>query len=337
MELADMDLAVRDFLAAHLNGAECRLEKLAGDASTRMYFRVLCGPAPLILMRMGEPDPDPAFVSVQQVLVRAGVPVPAIHAFDPSAGLMLLEDFGDRTLEQAAHGADEQTWIALYSEALRVMADIQFRPLEQRATSSCPCFSLAFDVEKLMFEMDFFIAHSLEIWKRAEFAPGEKQALRAELEALCRELAAEPRVLCHRDYHSRNLMALPGGALGVIDFQDARMGPAQYDLVSLLHDSYVDMPAPVRETLYGMYLERHARETRGAADPARFREVYLLMILQRNLKAAGSFAYLDCVKNMGRYLARMPQCLGHVRDAFEQLAGMDTLRGLLAKHLPEIG
>ena len=333
---------IHSFVQQHLGGLAYRLDRLAGDASTRVYYRIQLtgetwnGRATLVLMHMGEPEPDPVFVSVQKVLRRAGAPVPEIFVCDPAQGLMLLEDFGDVTLEQAVAGADRDTWIALYARALDVMARIQFRGPEQMQTALCVCFSLAFDVDKLMFEMDFFVDHVLKIHRRAQFGPGREQALRRELETLCRELSDQPRYLCHRDYHSRNLMVLQDATLGVIDFQDARMGPLQYDLVSLLHDSYVDMPAHVRDELYGLYLQMLERELPGGVDAKQFRDVYNLMLIQRNLKAAGSFAYLDCVKNMGRYLARLPQCLAHVRAAFDALPRKAGLRDMLLPFLPEL-
>jgi hypothetical protein len=337
------DEKIKSFLDTCLKGRGFEIVRLAGDASTRVYYRVAVqggskrGRQTLVLMHMAEPDPDPLFIGVQQVLHSAGVPVPAIHGFDPGLGLMLLDDFGDITLEQAVSGADEQHWLALYLKSVQIMADIQFKGMAQRGECPHPCFSLAFDTDKLMYEMDFFVEHVLRIWKEAEFKPGEERALRGELEALCAELAAEPRVLCHRDYHSRNLMVLEDGELGVIDFQDARMGPCQYDLVSLLHDSYVDMPQTVREQVYDAYVQRLEIELPGGLDKDHFYNIYLLMVLQRNLKAAGSFAYLDCVKNMNRYLARMPQCLGHVRAAFERLPAKARLMELLESYLPELG
>ena len=90
---------------------------------------------------------------------------------------------------------------------------------------------MAFDVEKLTWEMDFFLKHFLESYRGAEITPAERTALRQELGLIVEELAAEPRVLCHRDYHSRNLM-LKEGRLYIIDFQDARLGPDTYDLVA---------------------------------------------------------------------------------------------------------
>ena len=104
------------------------------------------------------------------------------------------------------------------------------------SSSDSPPYGIAFDVEKLTWELEFFTKHFLEAYRGVAIADGARQALAAEWRTIAEELASEPRVLCHRDYHSRNLM-LHDNQLYIIDFQDARLGPDTYDLVSLLRDS----------------------------------------------------------------------------------------------------
>jgi hypothetical protein len=336
----DISDEVRDF-ASDVCGERGDITRLAGDASTRAYYRVTLKRGTVrcrtsaVIMQLPEPDPDPVFISVQKLLHSIDSPVPEIFDMDLSRGLVLLEDFGDVTLEQAVSGADRDAWIELYTRAINIMLDIQLRGAERRHDSDCVCFSLAFDVEKLLFEMDFFIEHALKNFKGIVFRPGAEAALREEFVRLCAVLAAQPRFLCHRDYHSRNLMVLPGGALGVIDFQDARMGPLQYDLVSLLHDSYVDMPGDIRDELAAMYEDR-IRDALPHFDETEFDFIYDAMLVQRNIKAAGSFAYLDCVKKMGRYLQRFDVCLSHVKKAFSRMPDFETLHGMLCEYLPEL-
>src|SRR6185436_15539335 len=101
-------------------------------------------------------------------------------------------------------------------------------------------FGIAFDRDKLMWELNFFVKHFLEAYRGLDVSAAARSALDAEWTSITTELAGEPRVLCHRDYHSRNLM-VHAGRLYMIDFQDARMGPDTYDLASLLRDSYVDL------------------------------------------------------------------------------------------------
>ena len=152
-------------------------------------------------------------------------------------------------------------------------------------------------------------------WRYRGALPAEpvREALRAEWPASSAELAAEPRVLCHRDYHSRNLM-LHGGTLHVIDFQDARMGPDTYDLVSLLRDSYVDLPERQVDDLIAFFL---ALDTGAAATPPGgrdFRRRFDLMALQRNLKALGTFGFQTTTRANPVYMQYMPRTLAYVRS-----------------------
>src|SRR6185503_8428805 len=126
---------------------------------------------------------------------------------------------------------------ALYREAVGLIDTLQRRGAELASPSFVP-YGIAFDVEKLTWELQFFTKHFVEAYRGAQISPSAREALATEYAAIAEELASEPRVLCHRDYHSRNLM-LHDGSLYIIDFQDARLGPDTYDLVSLLRDSYV--------------------------------------------------------------------------------------------------
>src|SRR5438270_3506178 len=138
--------------------------------------------------------------------------------------------------------------------------------------------------------MDFFVKHFVEGYRGAVLSPAERTTLSQEWAHLVEELASEPRVLCHRDYHSRNLM-VHRGQLYVIDFQDARMGPDTYDLASLLRDSYVDIADRELDELVAYFLAMKGRP----ADET-FRPRFDLMALQRNLKALGTFGYQTAVR-----------------------------------------
>ena len=163
------------------------------------------------------------------------------------------------------------------------------------------------------------------------FDPAEREAIREEGAAIVRELAAEPRVLCHRDYHSRNLM-LRGDKLFIIDFQDARLGPDTYDLASLLRDSYVDLPWAVVDDLIAYFLALQGR----AAEPAEFRRRFDLMALQRNLKALGTFGYQTAARGNPVYIQYMPRTLNYVRENLRRYPRFGRLADLLSSHVPEL-
>jgi aminoglycoside/choline kinase family phosphotransferase len=186
-----------------------------------------------------------------------------------------------------------------------------------------------------MFELDFFATHFLEGHRGIAFAPAERAALAEEFTSLASELSDEPRVVCHRDYHSRNLM-VRDGRLAIIDFQDARLGPDTYDLVSLLRDSYVALSATDVDALIGLFLSLERGPLGFTGDAARFRERFDTMAVQRNLKALGTFGYQASVRRNPAYLDDVPRTLGYLEDTFARRPRFDRLRTLLAGALPEL-
>jgi N-acetylmuramate 1-kinase len=160
----------------------------------------------------------------------------------------------------------------------------------------------------------------------------ERDALRDEWSGIVNELASEPRVLCHRDYHSRNLM-LHGSSLYIIDFQDARMGPDTYDLVSLLRDSYVDLPSTHVDELIAFFraLKGHTRST--AAETQEFRRRFDLMALQRNLKALGTFGFMATARGNPVYIQYIPRTVNYVRAGLAKYARFARLQDLLEERL----
>lgn len=305
---------------------------LAGDASARRFVR-LCPPNEPTRMLMVHPGPiDLAtlpFVNVAKLFERMGIPIPAVQNAAADLGILVLEDLGDITLQDHLVNASDAEQTARYEEALGVLEVIQ-REGQRLASPTYLPFDLAFDVDKLTSELEFFVEYFLVGHRGRTVAASDRVALADEFLILARELAAEPRVLCHRDYHSRNLM-VHDGRLHVIDFQDARMGPDTYDLVSLLRDSYVDLGEPFVEHMLKYWVE-HAQP----AQSSDFRRRFDLMAVQRNLKALGTFGFQIVVHGNPRYLDAIPRTLSYVRDTFGQNARFTRLRDLLAAHLDEL-
>jgi hypothetical protein len=310
-----------------------RVVPLTGDASDRRYFRVLPGDgASFVLAVHAEPfrfETLP-FVNVARLFERMPAPVPAVLGHADDLGVLALEDLGDVTLQAHVGAASAEEHTALYEQAVDLIELFQRRGRELADDGYLP-YGVAFDEARLTWECDFFVKHFLEAYRGLRWAPGEREAVRAELVTIAQELAAEPRVLCHRDYHSRNLM-LHGGRLAVIDFQDARLGPDTYDLVSLLRDSYVDIGAALVDTLVDRYLSRTGR----LGDGDRFRARFDVMALQRNFKALGTFGFQTTARANPVYIQYMPRTLRHVRDTLHGRARFGRLADLLAAHLPEV-
>jgi aminoglycoside/choline kinase family phosphotransferase len=266
-------------------------------------------------------------VNVATLMARMPVPIPAVLGHADDLGLLALQDLGDVTLQAHLGAASPAQHAALYRQSVALIASLQRRGAELASPEFLP-YGIAFDVEKLTWELDFFTKHFLEAYRGITLGDDERVALRGEFAGLIEELAAEPRVLCHRDYHSRNLM-LHEGQLYMIDFQDARMGPDTYDLVSLLRDSYVDLPDQTVDELIAYFLA-----LKGTPDDPDFRRRFNVMALQRNLKALGTFGYQTTARRNPVYIQYIPRTLRYVRRNLA-LPRFVRLRDLLATHVEE--
>jgi aminoglycoside/choline kinase family phosphotransferase len=311
---------------------------LTGDAGDRRYFRVLLRNEPSQVLAV-HPGPiafdSLPFVNVARLLEAMPVPVPRILAHADELGIMSLQDLGDVTLQAHLGAASPSEHAALYRQAVSFIETLQRRGRDLSSADYLP-YSIAFDVEKLTWELQFFLKHFLEAYRGATLTAGDREALTGEFAAIAEELAAEPRVLCHRDYHSRNLM-LHERNLYIIDFQDARLGPDTYDLVSLLRDSYVDFTEEQVEELIAFFLAlRGAWGDRAAADPAEFRRRFDLMALQRNIKALGTFGFQTTARGNTVYIQYMPRTLNYVRANLGRYPRFERLRDVLARHLDEL-
>jgi aminoglycoside/choline kinase family phosphotransferase len=316
-----------------LFGPQARAIPLTGDASDRRYFRVLepGKPTTVLALHSAPFDFDTLpFVNVARLLAQAPLPVPEILDHADDLGVLALDDLGDVTL-QAHLGVAALEHRRLYREAVGYIEVLQRRGQELMSDTFIP-YTLAFDVEKFQWEMDFFVKHFVEGYRGARLTPGEREAIRAEFRPLIEELAAEPRVLCHRDYHSRNLM-LHRGQLFIIDFQDARMGPDTYDLVSLLRDSYADFTEEAVSDLIAYFLALHGRD---AAYEADFERRFDLMSVQRNLKALGTFGYQTAVRHNPVYIQYIPRTLRYAQRNLRRYPRFARLHELLANHIEEL-
>jgi aminoglycoside/choline kinase family phosphotransferase len=303
---------------------------LTPDASDRRYFRILLPDAPSIVLSLYAAPFDVRtlpFVNVATLMARMPVPIPAVLGHADDLGLLALQDLGDVTLQAHLGAASPAQHAALYRQSVALIATLQRRGAELASPEFLP-YGIAFDVEKLTWELDFFTKHFLEAYRGITLGDDERVALRGEFAGLIEELAAEPRVLCHRDYHSRNLM-LHEGQLYMIDFQDARMGPDTYDLVSLLRDSYVDLLDPTVDELIAYFLA-----LKGTPDDPDFRRRFNVMALQRNLKALGTFGYQTTARRNPVYIQYIPRTLRYVRRNLA-LPRFARLRDLLATHVEE--
>ena len=331
---ADNDVRTRidRFIAGSgLRDRGAKVVPLTGDASERRYFRLLLadGPPQVLAVHPGPIDFEALpFVNVSRLLSAMPVPVPRILDHADALGIVVLEDLGDVTLQAHVGAASPAEHGALYREAVTLIATLQRRGRELASPAFVP-YGIAFDAEKLAWELQFFTKHFLEAYRGAALNAAARDQLAEEYGSVAAELAAEPRVLCHRDYHSRNLM-LHAKQLYIIDFQDARMGPDTYDLASLLRDSYVDFTESQVDELLEFFLAGRPGAGRD------FRERFDLMALQRNLKALGTFGFQTTARNNPVYIQYIPRTLSYVRANLARHRRFARLRGLRAAHGEEL-
>jgi aminoglycoside/choline kinase family phosphotransferase len=334
------------------------LAPLTGDASNRRYFRLeLAGgpPRSLVLMQLAEPEAfkqseeavsgtavpvtELPYINVLNHLAKADVAVPTLYYYDQAAGLLYLEDFGDLLLVQACQDATGSEIRRLYREAIDTLVQIQSHATAL-ANPACLAFHRTFDVPLLMWEFSHFLEYGVGARHGKPMAPEDERPVRAEFQKIAELLAAQQRVFTHRDYHSRNLMVREARTnaqrLGVLDFQDALLGPASYDLASLLRDAYIELPEPVLDEMLEYYLELMAQHGVAFAGRPAFRRLFDLTSIQRNLKAAGRFVYIDRVKKNPKFLADIPRTLGYVRRNLAKYPELATLRKHLAPYVPEL-
>jgi aminoglycoside/choline kinase family phosphotransferase len=292
-------------------GQGATLTEVAGDASTRRFYRVKSGDRAAILMAHGEALPEDApLFSNHRILRTIGAPVPAILARDDRQGLVLVEDLGDVSLQKAVStpggrdsGAD------LYRQACDIIALLQRRG-EGAVQPSDFAGRNALDKERFLFELDHFHRHFVLGLRGMKPDGSDETRLRLfydEVAAACDRL---PRVYCHRDFQSRNLM-VKDGQLRVIDFQDARMGPYTYDAASLLRDSSLDLAEPLVEEMIERLNTSCALPL--GIGPEEFRQDFDLMALQRNIKDLGTFGYMATARQRRDYLAYVPRTIGSIR------------------------
>jgi aminoglycoside/choline kinase family phosphotransferase len=321
------------------------VRRLAGHASLRSYWRVGAPPASRVVMVMPEnarpeeatsgaaPAEDP-FVNVQRYLRSAGARVPAIDAFFEPEGLMVLEDLGDEMLETRLLAGDPAE--PLYAEAVDRLARLRARA-EILPDPGCVAFQRSFDRTLYRWELEHFREWLLEAWKGGALSATERPVVDRQFDEIAEALSAEPTGFTHRDYQSRNLMVLPGGEQVIIDFQDALLGPRQYDLVALLRDSYVELPPDLVDRMLARYLARLEAEGGPRLEPAAFRATFDLLTVQRKLKDAGRFVFIDRVRGNPGFLPSIPASLRYVRDALARRPDLARLREVLSRHVPELG
>lgn len=299
-----------------------QFEAASSDASFRRYFRVIhAGGRHIVMDAPPEQENTEPFIRVAALLKATGVHVPAIVQKNIEQGFLLLEDLGTNCLLDCLNPDNADR---LYGEAMDSLFKLQTGIDADRC--GLPRYDTALLARELGIFYEWFLEKLIGIML--------PESIKNRLNPLLIDAALEqPRVCVHRDYHSRNLMVLDSDSPGIIDFQDAVIGPISYDLVSLLRDCYIRWPEQrIEHWAYAYYQQLLAAEML-SADFNQFKRWFDLMGMQRHLKAVGIFSRLHLRDGKSGYLADIPRTLGYIADVCETYPELADFKTFLQKQV----
>ncbi len=278
-----------------------QFEPASNDASFRRYFRVIHENGQHIVMD-APPDKENTepFIRIAQLFKASGVAVPEIYHQDLAQGFLLLEDFGSNCLLDKLNNDNA---LDFYQSAFNSLETLQTK------TSITQSKLPLYDETLLSQELSLFYDWFLEQYLNLSIPKKIKEKLN---QILISSAIEQPQVCVHRDYHSRNLMVLSNNSLGVIDFQDAVIGPVTYDIVSLLRDCYIAWPEQKVYQWMTLYFQKTSISGLLSDDITTFKQWFDLMGLQRHLKAIGIFSRLHLRDNKSNYLEDIPRTMAYV-------------------------
>jgi len=313
------------WIKENLGNIEYSLTTVSGDASFRRYFRLLSDEHQFIAVDSPpEKESNDEFVKITHLLAAEGLPVPHIHYSSLDFGFFLISDFGDSLL---LNELNESNANEVYSKALDAL-----RIIQQTDAASLPLYSKQLLLEEMELFREWFLTKHLSI----QLTKDENRILDDCFKNLADNALEQPQVFVHRDYHSRNLMCIDSEHPGIIDYQDAVLGPITYDLVSLLRDCYIAWPDEIIFQLASKFYKNDIENDPSInADAKLFMKWFDLMGIQRHLKAIGIFSRLNNRDNKPNYLKDIPRTLNYVRSVGRNYSETEKLIELINSKVPE--
>lgn len=330
--LVALNLWAKDALKAQgeLESEGCQLVPASDDASFRRYFRPQLSVANAVSQAYVFVDAPPAhenneaYIAVNKMLVAQGLRVPRIYQADLELGFLMVENFGDQLCLDALNKLDDLARGDLVLQAIALVGQMQTVDKTKNL--------VGYDDALLETEMSLFLDWFVKQLLSLRLDSTEVKEINRVKKLLRESALAQPKVFVHRDFHSRNLMMLIDGGLGVIDFQDAVMGPVTYDLVSLLKDCYYKFPrSEVSHWVEGFRVSLVAQGTITEIDQKAFLKWFDLMGMQRHLKCAGIFSRLKLRDGKQRYLADIPLVVEYIVETCNQYAELREFGDLLER------
>jgi N-acetylmuramate 1-kinase len=298
------------------------IELASGDASFRRYYRLVMsdGASRIVMDAPPEREDCGPFVAVARHLGELGLNVPVVYEADLEQGFLLLSDLGnEHYLDQLGQGQED----SLYADALGALMVMQ----ASAVMDGLPVYSQ----ELLMQEMGLFREWLLNKHLGLVLDVGEQQMLDNFFDLLVTSALEQPQLFVHRDYHSRNLLVTPDPNPGILDFQDAVVGPITYDLVSLLKDCYISWPREqVKEWVFGYFDLAFQSGVLRKEHEGSFLRWFDLMGVQRHLKASGIFARLNIRDGKSGYLKDIPRTLNYIVELVPEYPELEQLAALIS-------
>lgn len=331
--MSDFRLRLESFLSAR--SQPLSIEQLTPDASTREYFRVRWNDQSAIACVYPESfsAEEQSYLDVTNLFLTSDLPVAAVYDFDEKLAVIILEDFGDTILRDVLLKSNAEQSDVLLNEAVGLIARIQVATPKAFELDSIAS-RLKFDGEKLLWELNFFKTHYFNTFRRTTLSESDDAALTGEFVELSRELETRAAVLCHRDFHAANLMLDAQNRLRIIDHQDARIGSATYDLVSLLLDRVTNPPD--KDWLADrkrFFLNERERLNLKPIEFADFDEEFQLQTVQRCLKAVGTFSFQSVFRGKTYFVPFIEPALRTVLQSCRQLERFPNLREIIERQL----
>jgi aminoglycoside/choline kinase family phosphotransferase len=331
--MSDLKLRLNNFLSK--TGRPANIQQLTPDASTREYFRINWNGESAIACVYPESfiAAEQSYLDVSRLFISSGLPVAKIYTYDEELGIIVQEDLGDTILRDVLLKSDNAFREDLIDESISLIAKIQSATQRAYETNSIAS-RLKFDVEKLLWELNFFREHYFETLRKSPLSPAENEALDEEFLQLSRDLETRASVLCHRDFHAANLMIDKHENLRIIDHQDARIGSPAYDLVSLLLDR-VPEPPPAEWLSAKRRLLLNERIDLGleAIDESEFTHEFRLQTVQRCLKAVGTFSYQSVNRGKTYFLPYIKPMFEIVSQALVNLGLFPALASIVVRQV----
>ena len=304
---------------------EENIEKLHGDASTRTYWRINTQEGSWVISEEEPFTEETDFINISNYLSKHNITVPKIIKTLPKQGIIILQDAGNVLLYHLAKDQPSKAQ-KQYEQIIDILIRLQ---TDLPKDNKCVAFKRAFDEAKWLWELEHTENYFFNRLLKTKLSTAQTNTLRAGFKTISNTIDLTNLTFCHRDFHSRNILFY-NETLYLIDFQDARLGPPLYDLISILRDCYITLPQKTEQDLIARYKSKTKKPI------PNFEEQYTITALQRHLKACGTFAYQHIERKNNFYLQFIQKTWQMILEESKQIPNLTNFHTLLTNlKLPE--